>query len=894
MPTGLAVEAIDAIAGDGSIVRIRPVAGADAAALGALHAGASERSRYLRFFTANPAGAQAYAATLTEAGPDSGRIVLLAERDGAVVGVASAEPLGPGEAEIAFLVDDRCHGLGLGTLLLEHLAAAARARGIERFRADVLAENTGMLRVFADSGFAEVASRGGSVTDVVLGTALDERTLARISAREQRAGELSLAPMLSPRSVAVIGAGRTGGIGHQILRNLRDGGFTGDIYPVNPNATEICGLRAYPSVAALPRPVDLAVLAVPATSVRDTVADCCAAGIPALVITSAGLGEVGVAGRQLQAELVATARRHGTRIVGPNCLGIVSTAPGVQLNASFAPAMPLPGGLSLASQSGAVGIAVLDHATRSGLGIAEFVSLGNKADVSGNDLLLHWWRDPRTKVIGLYLESFGNPRKFARIARQVSADKPVVVVKGGRSAVGARAGASHTAAAATPDAVLDALFAQSGVLRVDTLPDLLDVARVLADQPLPRGRRLAVVGNAGGAGVLAVDAAEAAGLDVPALSERTRAGLVALAAGAAVENPVDLGAGATPDALEAAVRLLLGCGEVDAVLAVVAATRANNVERALAAVTTAAAARPGVPVLACVLGDPGGPTSMRAADLRVPVFGFPEPAVRALGRAAAYAAWRGRPRGTVPDLDRVDLPAARARTGAYLHRHPEGGWLPAVEAAALVRHFGVDVVRTVEATSAADAADAARLLGLPVALKTAAETVTHKSDVGGVRTGLRTEQEVRAAQQAVAAAVGDPRVLVQPMVAPGVEMVVGLVRDPRYGPVLMLGAGGVLTDLLGDRAFRGLPLTDTDVEEMTTSLRSARLLAGFRGAPPADAAALRDVVHRVALMADQIPEVAELDLNPVVVATSGLSVVDVKIRLAPPAAVPDPGVRRLS
>jgi acyl-CoA synthetase (NDP forming) len=783
--------------------------------------------------------------------------------------------------------------MGIGTLLLEHLAAAARARGITRLHADVLAVNASMLHVINGSGFNARTEGASEVCEVVLDTALTPVTLRQIMLREQQAGVASLGPLLAPRSVAVVGAGRSGGVGHEIVRNLLDGGFTGSVYPINPHAAEVCGLPAHPAVRGLPGRVDLAVIAVPADAVRSVVEECCTAGIPAVVVTSAGFGEAGAAGRAEQRELVALARRHGTRLVGPNCLGVVNTAADVSLNASFAPATPTAGGLSLASQSGAVGIAVLDHATRSGLGIAEFVSLRNKADVSGNDLLLRWWREPHTKVIGLYLESFGNPRKFAHIARAIGATKPVLVVKGGRSAGGVRGGASHTAAAATPDTVLEALFAQSGVLRLDTMPDLLDAARVLADTPLPRGSRLAILGNAGGAGILAADAADSAGLTVPPLSSSALSALAAVAP-TATDNPVDLGAGATAASFADALGVLLASGEVDAVVAVVAATRANAPADAVRAVAETAARQDEVPVLLTELGVPGAPTVVTAPGMRLPVFAFPEQAVRALGHAARYAAWRRKPKGEVPVLVDTDVAAARAQAEAFLDASPCGAWLSGADASDLLRCFGVAVVRTDVAATAQESVALAEAIGYPVVLKTAVETITHKTDIGAVQVGLRDAAQVLAAHAHITNATGDPRVQVQQMAAAGVEIAVGLARDPRFGPVVMVGAGGVLTDFTDDRAWRGLPLTDRDAEEMIASLTCAALLAGYRGAPPADVTALRDLLHRVALMADQLPEVAELDLNPVIVGATGALTVDVKLRLSPPTPGPDAALRRMS
>jgi acyl-CoA synthetase (NDP forming)/GNAT superfamily N-acetyltransferase len=869
--------AVDARAADGSYVRIRPVVPGDREALYALHERASERSRTQRFFSvgADP-GHRFVDRLLGPVGVDWG--ALLVEHREETVALGVFVPTAPEEAEVAFLVADDHQGKGLGTLLLEHLASVARARGILRFRADVLSTNRDMLTVFADSGFAERAALSGPVTGILMDTDLGAEALARQAERERQATARSLDPLLTPRQVAVVGCGRTEGPGYDVLRNLIDDGYTGRIYPVNPRADVICSLRAFPSVSAIGEPVDLAVIAVPAAVLRDAIVDCAAAGVRAAVILTAGLAEVGDAGRTLQRELVAIARRHGMRLVGPNCLGIVNTAPEIRLNATFGIAAPPAGGLCLASQSGAVGIAVLDGAGRQGPGIAEFVSLGNKADLSGNDLLLHWWRDPRAEVIGLYLESFGNPRRFVRIARLVATDKPVLIVKGGLSVGGARAGASHTAAAATPQRVLDAVVASSGVIRLDSLPEMLDVARVLAGRPLPRGNRLAVIGNAGGGGILAADAAAAAGLEVPELTPSTVEKILARAPRASAVNPIDLGATATALTLEESVRVVAASGEVDMIVAVVAATRSNDIAAAVRAVEAAAADHPEVPLVAVALG--AAERLAAPADSRLPVFDFPEPAVAALGHVARYAAWRRRPLGTVPQFPDADVARARAVLDTYLHDHPEGGWLPTVRGAEILDALGIPMAATRAVADPVAAVAAAEEFGYPVVLKTAAPGVVHKTDRGGVRTGLRTPEEVSTGHAQVHAATGDPRVLIQRQVS-GVEMLIGAVRDPSFGPMIVAGTGGVLTDLVDDRACRALPLTDADAAELLDGLRGRRLLAGYRGAPPADVGALRDVLHRVALLAERLPEVVELDLNPVMVGTEGASVVDVRIRVAP-------------
>ncbi|WP_112237812.1 bifunctional acetate--CoA ligase family protein/GNAT family N-acetyltransferase [Kribbella monticola] len=884
----------DVLAADGSVVHLRPICRADEPALKAINHRVSDRSIYLRFFALSRLNADEHTHHLVGADPEHGYVALVAELDGAVVGVASYEPMRADEAEMAFLVDDAVHGRGIGTLLLEQLAAVARERGIRKLHADTLAENAPMLRLFLDSGFREVHQLDSGLVELTLDTEYDVRTLDKMAERESIAESRSLKPVLAPSSIAVIGAGRrAGGIGHEVLRNLADSGFTGRLYAVNPNADQIAGITAFPTVTDIPEPVDLAVIAVPAAQVARVVEECGQYGVGGAVVLTSGFSELGADGRQAQQELLELARRHSLRLIGPNCLGIVNTDPAVRLDATFANIRPTAGSLALAAQSGAVGIAVLDHATRVGLGISEFVSLGNKVDVSGNDLLLHWWHDPRTDVIGLYLESFGNPRKFGRLARLVGRSKPVLVVKGGRSTGGRRAGASHTAAAATPDTAVDALFEQSGVLRMETLEELVDTARVLSGRPLPAGRRLGIVGNAGGAGVLAADAASAIDLEVPEFSATTMSELVEVTGAVGAGNPVDLGAAATPQTLEHAIRIVLASGEVDAVLVTYAATRAGDLDATYAAIARAATGAT-VPILVNCLGASEAPAQITLADgSSLPVYAFPETAVRALGHAVRYAAWRTRPQGVVPAVDGVDRDGARAIVRHFLNSHPDGGWLDPARAEQLMLCAGIPVVAALAAATRDAALEAGQRVGYPLVLKTAAAGIVHKTDVGGVRLGLQTPAELDHAYAELTAAVGDPHVVVQAMASPGVELVAGLVRDPLFGPVLMVGSGGVLTDLMADRRWRGLPLTDLDAAEMLRSLRCAPLLAGYRGSAGADEAAVLDVLHRIAWLAEAVPELAELDINPLTAAPIGAVAVDVKLRLAPADPEPDWNARHL-
>ncbi|WP_347944064.1 acetate--CoA ligase family protein, partial [Sphaerisporangium sp. TRM90804] len=662
--------------------------------------------------------------------------------------------------------------------------------------------------------------------------------------------------------MAVIGAGRAvGGVGHRVLRNLIDGGFRGPVYPVNPNAGEVCGLAAYPSVAAVPGPVDLAVVATPAAVVAGVARECARHGVRALVVVSSGFAESGNAG--LEAELVGVCREAGMRLVGPNCLGVVNTA--VSLNASFLPHRPAAGRLGLISQSGAVAAAVIDRAAGIGLGISSFASVGNKADVSGNDLLEYWQDDEGTDVIALYLESFGNPRRFGRIARRVSATKPILVVKSGRGQAGGRAVRSHTAAVATPDAAVDALLAGCGVIREDSVRDLLDTARLLAHQPLPKGRRVAIVGNSGGPQAMTADACERQGLVVPELSPATRRALGArLRPAAAVGNPVDVTADGQAGELADAVRVVLGDPGVDAVLVVYTPPFGSGLARTRQAIAAAARGTDKT-VLAAVLGHDG------LIGSHVPSYAFPEQAVHALGRAAWYAAWRARPQDPPVQAAPVDAACARRIVTTELANHPQGRWLDYQTAARLLGCYGVQVAQAVSVDGAESAGEAAAWLGLPVVLKATGPGLVHKSDVGGVAVNLSGIEQVRQAYRDMAERIGPDMTgaLVQPMAAGGVEMIVGGVAHDVFGPLVMVGLGGVSAELLADRAFRVPPITAPEAARMLGELRCEPLLHGYRGRPAANLDALHAQITAVGHLMDDLPEVAELDLNPVIATPTG-------------------------
>jgi acyl-CoA synthetase (NDP forming)/RimJ/RimL family protein N-acetyltransferase len=876
------VESADALAADGRIVAIRPVRASDRRELAALYGAATPDNLRMRFFGAPGSGTLA-AEVDRLCQPETDRhLAVVAHEGDRLVGVASCERtdnIGK-RAEFAVFVSDADQGRGIGTLLLEHLAARAHRRGIAELVGEVLPGNFAMLRVARDLSAHAWSRFDDGVVDVGMNTTGDDDAEQAIDLRDRTAERASLAALLTPTSVAVVGAGhRARSVGRETLLALREYGFTGALYAVNRGGNPVGGIAAYRSVADLPAPVDLLVIAVPADQVAGVLADGSRVDVRAAVVLSAGFGEDGPDGRKRQHELVRFAREHDIRLVGPNCLGVLNTDPRVRLNAGFAPSVPPHGGLAVAAQSGAVGIALLEDAVRAGHGISTFVSLGNKADVSGNDLIAYWYDDPATDTVALYLESFGNPRKFARTVRALSRRKPVLALKSGRSGAGKRAGASHTAAAAAPAATVDALFAQAGIVRPDGLGELMDTARMLTGQPLPTGNRLAILGNAGGLNVLAADAAEAAGLTVAPFQPPTRP-----------DNPIDLGAGATPEEFAATASAIAASGEADMLLLVVIGTRANSTAAILRALGSVVDAHPGLAVAAVVIA---ADRPVRLGARKIPVYDLPERAVRALAHAATYARWRRQPLGQRPVLSGVNTDRARAAVDRAL---ADGGdWQSYVDTGEILAAYGINLAPTLTASTAMAAVTAADRLGYPVVLKSADPALVHKTDTDGVRLGLTGPDEVRDAFAAVTTAGRpDTGVLVQRQMSEPVELVTGIAHDPQFGSVVLLGLGGVHTDLLGDRALRLVPMTDLDAGRMWRELRTAPLLTGYRGADPVNTDALEDLLLRLGRLAEDIPEVAELDLNPVLAGPTGVVAVDAKLRLEPVGAEPDPLLRRLN
>jgi acetyl coenzyme A synthetase (ADP forming)-like protein len=879
----------DVVLRDGSTLHLRPVRPEDDVKLLDMLQHMSSEALYYRFMTV-PRIDLAKAAQLTRADFDR-QYVLAGECSGAIVAIAGyyVDDSSPRRAEVAFAVADAWQGRGIGTRLLECLAEIGRRRDIRTFDAYVLGENRRMMDVFLESGFTVAQQLDKGVFHVTLQLEPSRTFTDRAAARSQQAAAASMRWFFEPRTVAVIGANRTRGrIGSEILHNLRATGLTGQLVAVHPEADSIDGIRAYPNVRDIPGPVDLAVIAVPAVHVAAVLDDCIAKGVKAVVVISAGFAETGGPGKLLETALLEKIRSAGIRMIGPNCMGIINTDPKVQLNATFSPVYPPPGRVAFSTQSGALGLAILEYVKRLNLGISSFASIGNKADVSSNDLIQYWAADERTEVILLYLESFGNPRKFAQIARRVGQRKPIVAVKAGRSSAGARAASSHTGARATSDTLTDTLLRQSGVIRTHTLEEMFDVAALLASQPVPAGRRVAIVTNAGGPGILAADACEANGLQVTALAPETMEKLrTFLPASASVANPVDMIASASADQYRRTVEAVLADPNVDSLITIFIPPIVTSASDVADAIRTASAGSR-KPVLATFMGAPSG---LQMAP--IPTYIFPESAAVALARVTAYGEWLRKPHAEPPQLAGFDRDQIRRLVSTAVEQG--GGWLEPLHAQALLEACGVSIARARTAQTIEEAVAAAREVGYPVALKALGSTLLHKTDVGGVKLGLADDGAIRAAFASLQQALGDrlEAVLVQRMLPAGVEMVAGGINDPALGPVIMGGTGGVLVELFADTVFRMCPLTEPDAEEMVAEMKGRALLRGYRGAMPADEAAYRRVLLAISQLLDVCPEIHEMDINPIIVGADGATAVDVRIKVGPPAS-PSPQARRIS
>jgi acyl-CoA synthetase (NDP forming)/GNAT superfamily N-acetyltransferase len=921
----------DVVLRDGGTARIRPITVDDADRLVSFYEQVSDESKYYRFFAPYPRLSAKDVHRFTHH-DFVDRVGLAATVGGEFIATVRYDRIGTDglpasdsdEAEVAFLVQDAHQGRGVASALLEHIAAVARERGIRRFAAEVLPANTKMIKVFTDAGYTQKRSFEDGVVRLEFDLEPTDRSVAVQRAREQRAEARSVRRLLVPGSVAVVGAGRApGSVGRGILDNIRDAGYTGQLYAVNKafpdDLKELDGVPAHRRVRDIDGPVDLAVVAVPAERVPEVVTECGEHGVQGLVVVSAGYAESGPEGRERQRELVRHARTYGMRIIGPNAFGIINTSPQVRLNASLAPEMPRPGRIGLFAQSGAIGIALLSRLHRRGggvtgvTGVSTFVSSGNRADVSGNDVIQYWYDDPDTDVVLMYLESIGNPRKFTRLARRTAAAKPLVVVQGAGSAPQGHA----VRATRLPHATVSALLRQAGVIRVDTITELVDAGLLLARQPLPTGPRVAILGNSESLGLLTYDAC---------LSEGLRP-----------HRPLDLTTGATAGDFHAALLRALGDDSCDAVVvtAIPAIGEASVADAELAqALKSAADQVPGKPVLvvhvelgglaealsAAVSTAPepdaaaSGTRRLRpsqqlpapaparaptpdAGPRLIPAYPAAERAVRALAEAVKYAQWRREAAepGKVPEFDDIDEKGAARLIDGMLARG-QGLTLGTEETYELLGRYGITLHRAIPAFTPDDAVRAAGELGHPVALKATAPHLRHRADLGGVRLDLADEEQLRRAYAELTGLFGkaeELRPVVQSMAPRGVDTVVRAVIDPAAGAVLSFGLAGAASQLLGDMAHRLVPVTDRDATSLVRSIRTAPLLFGWRGSTPVDTPALEELLLRVSRLVDDHPEVVAVTLEPVVVAPRGLSVLGASVRLAPPPARDDLGPRTL-
>ena len=869
-------DAVDVILRDGSTLRLRAPGQADRQSLLRFFQELSSRSLYLRFHGYPTVDEHLVEPVLEPDWAERGALVgSVTEGDeDRIVAVANYVRLRDlTTAEIAFTVADAYQGRGIGTRLLERLAALAAVHGIERFVGEVLAGNTAMIGVFEGVGFEVSRTLEGGEVEMTFPIAATPDYASRVEERDHGAVVASLRPFFEARSVAVLGASaRRGTIGGELFRNILAGDYAGAAYPVNRKAESVAGVRGYGSIGDVPDEVDLAVVCVPASAVIDAVRTALDAGVHAICVISAGFAEVGSEGEERQRDLLALVRAHGARLLGPNCLGVSSTA--VRLNATFASRAPVPGNIGFSSQSGALGLALLEASVSRGIGLSAFVSIGNKADISSNDLLEWWEDDDATALVLLYVESFGNPRRFGTLARRVARSKPILAVKSGTTGAGARAASSHTAALAGSEAAVDALFHQAGVIRAGSLEELIDVAALLSSQPMPRGRRVAVLTNAGGLGILCADACGAAGLELPRVADETVDALEGmLPAEASVANPVDMLGSATESSYRETLPALLADPGIDAVIVLFVPAVSATARAVADAIADASAESSGEkPILAVVMTAEGIPERLRT-EPGVAAFSYPESAARALGRAAQRADWLRRPLGSVPAVEGIDRSAGAAVVEKVLATD-EDRWLDPAETRQLLLAYGFPLVPERVAISAEEAVSRARELGFPVVVKTATAGA-HKTETGGIALDLFDEEAVRVAVDRIG-----PPVVVQPMIEGGAELLAGLVQDPVFGPLVAFGPGGVFAELIGEAEFRIAPLTDVDAEELVLGGKVGRLVRGFRGAPPADVNALVDLLHRLARLGLDLPAVAELDLNPVLGLPDRCVAVDARVRVA--------------
>lgn len=878
---------------DGSTVAVRPIQADDEAALAGFYGKLSPESQAFRFFT-NPTDVRDIAKRLAISNFES-QFGLAALAGNELVGHAVYVVTAGTRAEIGLAIADAYQGRGLGILMLGRLAEAAAHAGIQVFTAVVKADNHRMLDLLRDSGFPLwLRSEPGEV-HADLPTALSPEARENFERRDALAALAAVNRFLAPHSVAVIGELEPDTTGGSIVHNLLGSGFAGQVHLVNGTGRPVGGRPTYRSVQEIPEAVEMAVITVPAASVLEVAGECAHKGVRAVVVITGGFAESGPEGAELQRRLLDVTRRAGMRLIGPNCMGVLNTSPHASLNASLVPDLPLPGKIGFLSQSGSLGLAVMEHARAVGVGFSGFVSVGNNADISGNDLLQYWEADVATNLIMLYLESFRDPRTFARVARRVGRSTPILVVKGGRSAAGARASTAHTGALVRPSSIRlatsglseDALFQQAGIIQTRTLEELFETAQVLSDQPLPAGNRVAIITNAGGPAVLGADACEAHGLHLPELPEELRVSLAAaMPRSSGFANPIVMTPTAGPLEYREAIARLGSWPGIDALIVTYTPQVGVSTQDVAAAVRQAATLARSIPMLAVFTSMPDGPSLMRDEKVRIPTYAFPEDAARALGHAWQYVAWRQAPEEPGPDLPNLDAGRAAAVIAATLGQGQGGGWMSSAAVSALLGCYGLAPAESVVAATPHEAGDAAKKLGGKVALKALAPGLIRKSDAGAVRLDLEGAHDVEEAAKEIGKhleTVGQraQTFIVQRMAPPGVEMLVGVVQDRHFGPVVAVGAAGSAVELFKDAQIRLTPLGRNDAATMIRSLTTYPLLDGYRGATPVSVAALEDVLIRVGALVEAHSEIADVDFNPVIVHPTGAVIVDARIRVEP-------------
>ena len=873
----------DVVLKDGSLVHVRRSTDDDRDLLLEFLRGLSEKTLLSRFMKWQGDRSS----LLSEVMQKDGRFTLVAIRDRKVVAQAQYEVSGPATADIGVAVAEGYQRKGLGSILLGQLCQSAAESGISVFDASTGADTHFALEFVRRLGSSVQVKAGHGFVRVTFPTSISGTGLEAFELREAVSAATAVRRFLKARSVAVIGASRDKqSIGGALFKNIIESDFNGPVYPVNRDASVVQSVAAYKSVLECPSPVDLAFIVVPSKFVVGAAEECAEKRVPAVVVISSGFAEVGEAGAKLQEELVRVCREAGMRLIGPNCMGIVNTEASVRLNGQFAPPAAVPGRIGFLSQSGSLGYVIIDMANRLGIGMSSFISVGNKADISANDLLQYWEGDENTDVILLHLESFGNPRKFARLAKRISKKKPIVVVKSGRHSAGFRATQSHTGAlVAASDVTVDALFKQSGVIRTDSLEETFDVAAFLSTQPVPRGDRAAIITNAGGPGILAADTCEGLGIRVPELSKKTRRELDKfLLPIAGTKNPVDMTSAATAEDYGRAIRTVAADDNVDSLLVIFIPPMAVRTEDVAERIIGAASDLKGrVPVITNFMASKGISGQLSDGHIRIPSYPFPEDAAKALAHAVRYGEWLAEPSGvakTFPEVRRLEAVAIVSKALAAGE-----GWLGSGDTNRILDCYGIPLARSVVADSPEAAARAAGEFPGRVALKASAPGLLHKTELGGVKVDLtRDLVEGAAREMAVslrAAGIGGLNFMVQEMVPDAVEMFVGVTNDPNFGPLIACGAGGALVELLRDVSVRLTPITDLDARQMVRSLKTFPVLEGYRGGPRQDIDALEEILLRVGQLVEDIPEVAELDLNPVMVrrAGHGAVVVDARVRI---------------